>query len=579
MNESVTEKNITNVKIEISGCDGYCSQGPKILIEPDDIFYTQLKEQNIDQIVGSHLENNETIRELTYFDPKSQEYVTNYGEIPFYKKQKRMILDNCGKINPEKIDDYLEVGGYTALRNALTMSQQEIIDIIKKSGLRGRGGAGFSTGLKWEFCFNAPGKEKYVIINADEGDPGAFMDRSILEADPHSVLEGLIIGGYAIGASHGMIYIRSEYPLAIERFKKTIESAKEHGFLGENILSSAFSFDVSIHKGAGAFVCGEETALIASIEGLRGQPRQRPPFPATSGLWGKPTNINNVKSWAFVTWILKNGWEEFRKVGVENSPGTAIFSLTGKIKNAGLIEVAMGTTLREIIFDIGGGILNDRQFKAVQTGGPSGGCLPSSLLDTPVDYDSMAMVHSIMGSGGMVVIDEDNCIVDFAKYFLKFTQKESCGKCVPCREGTLRALEILDKITEGNAEISDFDDLLELCEIIKVTSLCGLGQSAPNPVLSTLRYFKEEYLEHIIYKKCRAGVCPPLFKFIIDDDECNNCSRCKTGCSFNAISGSKETGFLIHDEICEGCRVCFETCPTKAIKIGWKETVLPRGDD
>ncbi|MHA2168727.1 MAG: NADH-ubiquinone oxidoreductase-F iron-sulfur binding region domain-containing protein [Candidatus Kariarchaeaceae archaeon] len=480
-----------------------------------------------------------------------------------------LVLKQCGVVDPDDINSYITHGGYLALKKAFSLHPDQVIEEVKKSGLRGRGGAGFPTGLKWEYCKNAVGSEKFVIINADEGDPGAFMDRALLELNPHSVLEGLIIGAFAIQANHGIIYVRAEYPLALKRFTETIEQARLHGFLGRNILGSNFDFDVSVHKGAGAFVCGEETALIASIEGHRGQPRHKPPFPATSGLWQQPTNINNVKTWATVPLIIKHGYENFTKFGTDDSAGTVIFSLAGKIKQGGLIEVPMGTTLREIIFKHGGGILNDENFKAVQTGGPSGGCIPDYLLDTPVDYANMARIGSIMGSGGMVVIDTTTCIVNFAKYFLSFTQKESCGKCVPCREGTFRALEILERITIGSGKMGDLDELEELSEIIKITSLCGLGQTAPNPLLSTLKYFKAEYVEHILDKKCSAGECPALFKFYIDEELCNDCSRCQQDCSFDAITGSKDVGFYIHDEACEGCRVCFETCPKKAIKIGW----------
>ena len=554
------------VQVSFTGCHGFCAQGPLVFIKPEGTLYCKVKIENVDTIVESHIKNNSPVEDLFYKDPKTGKSIEKYMDIEFYKKQQRTILANCGQINPEIIEEYLHVGGYSGLQKALTMKPKEVIDDIKKSGLRGRGGAGFPTGLKWEFCHNAPGNKKYVICNADEGDPGAFMDRSILEADPHSVLEGMIIGGYAIGASNGIIYVRAEYPLAVKRFRKAVEDARESGFLGENILGNGFSFDVSIQEGAGAFVCGEETALIASIEGNRGTPRPRPPFPATSGLWGKPTNINNVKTWAAASWIFKNSVEAFRKIGVETSPGTAIFSLTGKVKNSGLIEVPMGTTLREIIFGIGGGILNDREFKAVQTGGPSGGCLPVSKLDIPVDFDSLQKEGSIMGSGGMIVADEDTCMVDLARYFLSFTQKESCGKCTPCREGTLRALEILERITHGEADLQDIDDLEELCKVIKETSLCALGQTAPNPVLSTIKFFRDEYEEHITGLLCRGRTCTELFTFAIEQDKCIRCGLCARLCPVDAIIGSKDTMFRIDCRLCTHCQICYNRCPKEAIK-------------
>ena len=565
--EILVKENGLEEKVDVSftGCHGFCAQGPLVFMKPEGTLYCKVKLENVQTIVESHLINNEPVEELFYEDPKTGKKIENYIDVEFYEKQKRTLLANCGHINPENIDEYINLGGYSGLRKALKLKPIEVIEAIKESGLRGRGGAGFPTGLKWEFCHKAPGDEKYVICNGDEGDPGAFMDRSILEADPHSVLEGMIIGGYAIGASKGVIYIRAEYPLAVRRFRKAVKDAQEYGFLGEKILDSDFSFSLKIQEGAGAFVCGEETALIASIEGRRGMPRPRPPFPATSGLWGKPTNINNVKSWAAAAWIFKNSVEAFRKIGVDNSPGTAIFSLTGKVKNSGLIEVPMGTTLREIIFGIGGGTLEDRKFKAVQTGGPSGGCLPESKLDLPVDFDSLQAAGSIMGSGGMVVADEDTCMVDLSKYFLAFTQKESCGKCTPCREGTLRALEILERITKGEAEIADLDELEKLSRIIKDTSLCGLGQTAPNPVLSTLEYFRKEYEEHIKDKVCRARVCPNLMHYQIDSEICIKCGVCAKVCPVNAILGNKETGYHIETRLCTRCAMCYTRCPKDAI--------------
>ena len=562
----IKEKGLEDkINVSFTGCHGFCAQGPLVFMKPEGTLYCKVKIENVETIVESHLIDNKPVEELFYEDPKTGKRIENYIDVEFYEKQKRTLLANCGHINPENIDEYINLGGYSGLRKALTLKPIEVIEAIKESGLRGRGGAGFPTGLKWEFCYKAPGDEKYIICNGDEGDPGAFMDRSILEADPHSVLEGMIIGGYAIGASKGVVYIRAEYPLAVQRFRKAVKDAQEHGFLGEKILDSDFSFSLKIQEGAGAFVCGEETALIASIEGRRGMPRPRPPFPATSGLWGKPTNINNVKSWAAAAWIFKNGVEAFRKIGVDNSPGTAIFSLTGKVKNSGLIEVPMGTTLREIIFGIGGGILDDKKFKAVQTGGPSGGCLPESKLDLPVDFDSLQAAGSIMGSGGMVVADEDTCMVDLSKYFLAFTQKESCGKCTPCREGTLRALEILDRITKGEAEIADLDELEKLSRIIKDTSLCGLGQTAPNPVLSTLEYFRDEYEEHIKDKVCRARVCVDLMHYQIDQEICIKCGVCANVCPVSAIPGNKETGFHIETRLCTRCAMCYTRCPKNAI--------------
>ena len=553
-----------SVDVEYSGCHGFCSQGPLVVVD-DNYFYTKVDEKTAIKIAKEHVIKGNPLPEHFYKDPITGEIIERHEDIPFYKKQTRLLLQYCGKINPEKISDYEAIGGYEGLRNALSKEPEEVIKIIKDSGLRGRGGAGFPTGLKWEFTRKSKADKKFVIINADEGDPGAFMDGALLEANPHSVLEGLIIGGYAIGASTGIIYIRAEYPLAIKRFKKAVEDAKSRGYLGENILGSNFSFDVKIYEGAGAFVCGEETAMIKSIEGERGQPVPKPPFPANSGLWGYPTNINNVKTWAFVSWILRNGVEEFRKYGTERSPGTALFSLTGKVKNTGLVEVPMGTPLRKIIFDIGGGIEGDKKFKAVQTGGPSGGCIPEHLLDTPVEYETMAKVGSIMGSGGMVVIDEDTCIVDFAKFFLSFTQKESCGKCRPCREGTYQMLKILEKITRGEATLQDLDDLEELAHVVQDTSLCGLGKTAPNPVLSTLKYFRDEYIEHVVDKKCRAHVCPGLFKLYIEQEACKKCGLCQDACNFDAIIGNKEEGFVIITEKCVGCKACIAACPVDVI--------------
>lgn len=551
--------------VKITGCQGICSEGP--LVQIDDIFYTNITEDKVPSIIQSHIIDNTPVKEYFYKSPVTGINYAYIDEIPYFKQQTRLILRNCGKINPEAINDYKDVGGYQGLQRALKMSPEDVIQEVIDSGLRGRGGAGFPTGLKWEFARSSEGEEKYTIVNADEGDPGAFMDMALLEGDPHSVIEGIIIGSYAIGASQGLIYIRAEYPLAVIRFRNALKAARKAGYLGRNILGSTFSFEIKMYEGAGAFVCGEETALIKSVEGGRGIPRPKPPFPATSGLWGKPTNINNVKSWSAVSYILKEGADKFRNIGTEKTSGTAIFSLTGKVRNTGVLEVPMGTTLREIIFDIGGGIIDNKKFKAVQTGGPSGGVISEHYLDTPVEYETMSQLGSIMGSGGMVVIDEDTCIVDFTKFFINFTKSESCGQCTPCREGLYRVYKILEKITSGDAVMSDLDELETLAEIIKNTSLCGLGQTAPNPILSSLRYFKEEYKEHIVEKKCNAGVCPGLFRLKIHDDACKNCGICQKNCAFDAIRGDREHGFVIIDEYCTQCRTCLATCPYDTIDV------------
>ena len=496
-----------SIHIKRTGCHGFCQQGPLVVVEPDGLFYTKVKPDDVTDVLKSVLPGGKPLERLFYKDPMTFTPIPFHRNIPFYSKQKRTILKNCGNIDPEDIEDYLNVGGYTALRKAISeMIPEQVITEVKRSGLRGLGGAGFPTGRKWEFCRSSKG-EKYVICNADEGDPGAFQDRSVMEGNPHSVIEGMIIAGYAIGATHGPIYIRAEYPLAVNRLKIAIDQARRNGFLGDHVLDSDFSFDIEIFQGAGAFVCGEETALIASIEGERGMPRFRPPFPAIEGLWGKPTLLNNVKSLANITVIIKNGAEWFSKIGTERSKGTAVFSLTGKVANCGLIEVPMGITLREIIFGIGGGILEGKAFKAVQTGGPSGGCLPESMLDMAVDFDSLRHAGSIMGSGGMVVMDEETCMVDVARYFLDFTQRESCGQCLPCRMGIKQMFQILDDITKGNGRPEDTSFLLELGKAIIESSICGLGKTAPNPVLTTIRYFRDEYEAHIHEKRCPAGVC------------------------------------------------------------------------
>jgi len=509
--QEVQDAGLTNVAVDFTGCHGFCQQGPIVVVEPQGTFYVKVTVDDVHDIVHQHLKEGTPVERLFYHDPVTDRPIATYKEIAFYKKQKRLILRNCGHINPEKIDDYIERGGYDSLKKVVArMSPDQVIDEIKRSGIRGRGGAGFPTGIKWEFCYKSPGTEKYLICNADEGDPGAFMDRSTMEGDPHTVIEGMVIAAYAIGAHQGYIYCRAEYPLAIKRMRLALEQAEERGFLGQHILNADFSFSIKIKEGAGAFVCGEETSLMASIEGKRGMPRPRPPFPAQSGLWGKPTNINNVKTLATIPVIIKEGAEWYAGIGTEKSKGTAVFALTGKVANSGLVEVPMGTTLREIIFDIGGGMLGDKRFKAVQTGGPSGGCLPASFLDSPVDYDTLAAAGSIMGSGGMVVLDEDNCMVDMAKYFLSFTMMESCGKCIPCRWGNKQLLDILEDITNGKGKPDDIDLLIELSESIKAGSLCGLGQTAPNPVLSTIRYFRDEYESHIKKHHCPAATCKGL---------------------------------------------------------------------
>jgi len=511
LEKAVAELGLDRVKVDFTGCHGFCQQGPIAVVEPEGIFYTHVTMDDVPEIVQSHLRDGQPVARLFYKDPISGDAVPYYKDITFYKKQKRIVLRNCGHINPERIEDYVAVGGYQSLRKALfEMAPEQVIDEVVRSGLRGRGGAGFPTGKKWEFCRNAPGSQKYMICNADEGDPGAFMDRSTMEGDPHTVIEGMTIAAYAIGASEGYIYIRAEYPLAVKRVRLAIKQAEERSFLGENILGSSFSLRIHVKEGAGAFVCGEETALMASIEGRRGMPRPRPPFPAQSGLWGKPTNINNVKSLATVPVIIDKGAEWYASIGTEKSKGTAVFALTGKIANSGLVEVPMGIPLEEIIYEIGGGIPDGKRFKAVQTGGPSGGCLPVSHLNLPVDYESLAEAGSIMGSGGMVVMDEDTCMVDIARYFLSFTQDESCGKCVLCRVGTKQMLGILENICSGRGRPEDIDLLLELSEAIKAGSLCALGQTAPNPVLTTIRYFRDEYEEHIKRHHCRAAFCPGL---------------------------------------------------------------------
>lgn len=552
------------VQILKTGCFGFCEKGPIVKILPDNTFYTQVKPQDTEEIVKEHIVKGRKVNRLLYQNPLTQEHVSDSKHMNFYKKQQRVALRNCGFIDPNNIEEYIARDGYAALAMVLNMSQQEAIDEVKASGLRGRGGGGFPTGLKWEFAYKNEADQKYVVCNADEGDPGAFMDRSILEGDPHSIVEAMAICGYAIGATKGLVYIRAEYPLAIKRLQSSIHSAKEYGLLGENILGTSFCFDIEIRFGAGAFVCGEETALIHSMEGKRGEPTTKPPFPAASGYWGKPTNVNNVETFANIPVIFLKGADWFSQIGTEKSRGTKVFALAGKINNVGLIEVPMGTTLREVIYDIGGGIKGGKKFKAVQTGGPSGGCLTEKDLDTPIDFDNLLAKGSMMGSGGMIVMDEDDCMPAVAKFYLEFTAEESCGKCTPCRIGTKRLLEILEKIVTGKAVEEDLETLKELSEIIKDTALCGLGQTAPNPVLSTLRIFEDEYLAHVRDKKCPSGQCSALLEYIITE-KCIGCTACSRICPVGAISGSVKQKHHIDPAKCIKCGACMSKCKFSAI--------------
>ncbi|MBQ9757991.1 MAG: NADH-quinone oxidoreductase subunit NuoF [Clostridia bacterium] len=553
-------------KVIKTGCFGLCALGPIMIVYPEGAFYSRVTPEDVKEIVEEHLLKGRVVKRLLYAETVEEDNIKSLNEVDFYKKQKRIALRNCGVINPEDIEEYIGVDGYRALGKVLTeMKPQEVIDVIKESGLRGRGGGGFSTGMKWQFTYNSQSDQKYVACNADEGDPGAFMDRSILEGDPHAVIEAMAIAGYAVGANQGYIYIRAEYPIAVKRLGIAIAQAREYGLLGKNIFDSGFDFDLEIRLGAGAFVCGEETALITSIEGHRGEPRPRPPFPAVKGLWQKPTLLNNVETYANIAQIILNGADWFKEIGTEKSKGTKVFALGGKINNTGLVEVPMGTTLREIIEEIGGGIPNGKKFKAAQTGGPSGGCIPTHLIDTPIDYDSLMAIGSMMGSGGLIVMDEDNCMVDIAKFFLEFTVDESCGKCTPCRVGTKRLYEILEKITSGNGTMEDLDKMEELCYSIKSTALCGLGQTAPNPVLSTLKYFRDEYEAHVRDKVCPAGVCKKLVKYEIIADKCKGCSACARKCPVGAISGEIKSPYTIDPDKCVKCGVCMDTCKFGAI--------------
>lgn len=555
------------VSVFMSGCFGLCERGPVVVVYPDCTFYAHMTVNDVKEICEEHLLKGRIVERKAYREPDENKAlkVKLFQEMNFYAKQERIALRNCGIINPLDINEYIGRDGYLALGKVLTeMTPDQVIDVISKSGLRGRGGGGFPTGLKWSLAARHKNVDKYIICNADEGDPGAFMDRAVLEGDPHSVIEAMAIGGYAIGASQGYVYIRAEYPLAIERLNFAISQAYEMGLLGKNILGSSFSFDLELRLGAGAFVCGEETALMASIEGERGMPRNKPPFPADSGLWGKSTVINNVETYANVAQIILNGALWFSSIGTEKSKGTKVFALGGKINNTGLVEIPMGTTLREVIYDIGGGIPKGKKFKAVQTGGPSGGCLTEKDLDTPIDYDNLVALGSMMGSGGMIVMDEDNCMVDVAHFFLEFTVDESCGKCTPCREGTKRLYEILNKITKGEGTLEDLDQLEELCYTIKDSALCGLGQTAPNPVLSTLKNFREEYIAHVVDKRCPAGVCKSLIKYYITD-KCIGCTKCMRNCPVGAITGTVKQSHHINTDICIKCGACKQACPVGAI--------------
>ncbi len=559
------EKNITNVRVIKTGCFGLCAKGPIVIIRPEDTFYAMVTPEDCEEIIDTHIVKGERVERLLCKDIDGT-VVNSLDELNFYKKQKRIALKNCGVVNPEDIDEYIAFDGYKALEKVLKeMTQDEVIDVVKESGLRGRGGAGFPTGKKWELTKASEGDQKYVVCNADEGDPGAFMDRSILEGDPHSVLEAMEIAGYAIGANKGYIYVRAEYPIAVQRLKIAIEQAREYGLLGENIFGTDFSFDIEIRLGAGAFVCGEETALLESIEGKRGQPRVKPPYPAQSGLWGKPTLINNVETYANIAQIILKGAKWYSSIGTQSSKGTKVFALGGNVNNIGLVEVPMGTTLREIIYDIGGGIPNGRDFKAAQTGGPSGGCIPKEHLDTPIDYESLKEIGSMMGSGGLIVMDDTKCMVALAKFYLDFTVSESCGKCTPCRIGTKRMLEILERLCDGEGDELDIYKLEKLAVNIQKASICGLGQTAPNPVVSTLKYFREEFRQHAIQKECRTLECKAMAKITINEEKCKGCGLCQKHCPVNAIDGSGRDKRIINQEKCIKCGTCIASCPFHAI--------------
>jgi NADH:ubiquinone oxidoreductase subunit F (NADH-binding)/(2Fe-2S) ferredoxin/Pyruvate/2-oxoacid:ferredoxin oxidoreductase delta subunit len=556
------------VEIKVTGCHGFCEAEPNVIVHPDGIFYAHVKPEDAHDVIAETAMEGRIVDRLAYEEPETGKRLASMDELPFYRKQKRILLSPSAFIDPERIEDYLNIGGYQSIQKVLSgMNPEEVVEAVKKSGLRGRGGGGFYTGIKWELARSAKGDEKYIICNADEGDPGAYMDRSLLEGNPHSVIEGMIIGGFAIGANKGWIYVRHEYPLAVDHVTKALEQARAKGYLGRNIFGSGFDFDIEIAEGAGAFVCGEETALIESIEGRRGIPRQRPPFPVNRGLYNKPTNVNNVETWATVPHIISKGADWFASIGTEKSKGTKIFSLVGKVKNTGLVEVPMGITLREIIYDVGGGMVDGKKFKAVQTGGPSGGCIPEALIDLPVDFESLNKAGSIMGSGGMIVMDEDTCMVDVARYFLSFLRDESCGKCVSCRDGIATMYDIVDRITRGEGTEEDIETLLELAQVVKDASLCGLGQTASNPVLSTLRYFQDEYMAHVRDKKCPAGVCKDLITYSIDPEKCTGCGACLKACPEEAITGEKKETHRITTEKCVKCGICLDVCKFDAVVV------------